>query len=146
MLRLALFLLLACVVPVRAETSLAGPAMALPLPVPGFETEPPPAALPAPEPAPAPAQAVNPDQIPPEFIDLMRQLDEPAGTTDIGQPPAASEIAPAAPVVRRAPAAAATGRRTEHGVQILNGNSKPQLGRSRENGVTVYRGLEPAGR
>lgn len=111
--------------------------------------------LPSAEPVPykpaAPAAnncAVTSDQLPPDFIRLMDKLNEPVDSTAVGLPPVVEQIAPAAVPRSTSPRAGSDPplRRTVNGVQILGGGGKPQLGRSRENGVTVYRGLEPAER
>lgn len=139
--RLALLMLLATPCVAQAEQSLSGVALALPLSVPGLEMPAP--AVPqmdlrsaAPETPVARVAdcAVSSDQIPPEFIKLMSRLDEPVSTREVGLPPAVNQIAPA--VVQ-------TQRNRSQPIQILNGRREVQHGRSRENGVTVYRGLEP---
>lgn len=119
----------------QAETAIGNTASSLPLTLPGFE-EP---AKPQMDikPAPATGCAVSADQLPPEFLNLMSRLDEPVATTEPGLPPVVQEVAPA--VAREV-------RQRVHGVQVLNGGGQVRLGRSRENGVTVYRGLTPEGR
>lgn len=148
---LALFLL-ALPVNALAEEQTTGfeldsqPVATAPAPPPVLMDMPSPAAEPA-----APAAnncAVTSDQLPPDFIRLMDKLNEPVDNTATGLPPVVEQIAPAAVSRRSNASTSPTGpnRRTVNGVQILNGGGKPQLGRSRENGVTVYRGLEPEGR
>ncbi len=138
---LALALLLLAAGQVRAADSPAGAAATLPLDIPAFQ--------------PAPAApvyrefqpeevvrdttcAVSADQLPPDFLKLMGRLSEPVATTDTGLPPVVSEVVPA---LRNTPAQQER-RRSSHGVEIITGKGDARLGRSRENGVTVYRGVE----
>lgn len=121
----------------QAETSPAGPASALPLPVPGFEAPPAPRMDFKPE-TPATSEcAVSTSQLPPEFMRLMSRLEEPVASTETGLPPVVEQIAPAVAQQQQ------RRQRRSHGIEVLNGGGEVRLGRSRENGVTVYRGLEP---
>lgn len=140
--RLALLLAAAALLPsvAQAERSFSGAASALPLTVPGFETPAP--AIPQmdfkpEEPALRVADcAVSSDQLPPEFIKLMGRLDAPVAATQTGLPPVVEQLVPA---VRQT----SSQTRRSHGIEILSGSRTVEHGRSRQNGVTVYRGLEP---
>ncbi len=125
-----------------SQSSTAETASALPLAVPGFEDKPqlPAPFMPQPEaPAAKTAEcAVNADQLPPEFLNLMGRLNEPVRPAETGLPPVVDEVAPAVAAQARNRAS----RARPAGVQVLSGSTQVQRGQSRENGVTVYRGVQ----
>ncbi len=86
--------------------------------------------------APAPECAVNVDQLPPDFLRMMKQLGEPVTATAIGTPPDISPSAGMTPIPNKS-------TRRQNGVEILSGQSKDNKpGISQERGVTIYRGYQ----